>query len=184
MARAGSPASSVLRSAPTPCPRPAGLRCPSARGDPRAPRVRSARGVGARPGSRVGSCGAAPPAWPLTRRRRQGLPGSCRTPLAHVPRSTTPVGRGRSADCRVPGVAFRTTKNVGPTTAYLSELNHAARALAVYASPAGSPRPDARLASGCSTSLAGRGWIPAGSRCRVSGQVMTSSLPRLGLAHS
>ena len=54
----------------------------------------------------------------------------------------------------------------------LSRLTHAARTLAVYASPRGLPQRDARLASGCSASLAGRGWLPAGSLNEVSDQVM------------
>jgi hypothetical protein len=37
-----------------------------------------------------------------------------------------------------------------------SRLNHTALALAVYASPVGSPQHDARLASGCWPSSAGR----------------------------
>ena len=53
-----------------------------------------------------------------------------------------------------------------PTIIPLSRLDHAAHALAVYASQPGSPLHHARLASGWWTTLAGRAWLPAGLRSR------------------
>ena len=50
----------------------------------------------------------------------------------------------------------------------LSRLNSTASALAVYASPGGSPAQDARLASGCWPGSTGRDWLPAGFQRKVS----------------
>jgi len=149
---------------------PAGLRFPSACGDRRAPKLRSARGVGAHRGSREDLTRPLPGGRSL-RRRRQGLPGSWGTPLC-----TCPAPRPRWAGtARLTTAAPVLPSDVRTTSAprfRLSGLTHAARTLAVYASPRGLPQRDARLASGCSTSLAGRGWLPAGSLYEVSDQVM------------
>jgi len=47
-------------------------------------------------------------------------------------------------------------------TTLISGLNRTASTLAVYASPDGSPAPDARLASDCWPSSTRRDWLPAG----------------------
>lgn len=71
-----------------------------------------------------------------------------------------------------------------PTMSTLSGLNCTALTLAVYASPPGSPRGSARLASGCWPDFAGRGWSPAGSLREVSAhQVMVILLSQAYLSH-
>ena len=98
----------------------------------------------------------------------QDLPRSWGTPIVPLPCSPTPAG-STTPGCR--GVATRPPRYAlrrRPTSGYISGLNDTASALAVYASPDGSPRHDARLASGCQPGSAGRGWIPAGFHRKVS----------------
>jgi hypothetical protein len=59
----------------------------------------------------------------------------------------------------------------------ISGLNRPALALAVYASPGGSPQPDARLASGCWLGFAGWDWLPTESLRKVLKCLLTSSPP-------
>ena len=66
-----------------------------------------------------------------------------------------------------------TTK--APAFIFLSRFNHTASAVAVYASPAGSPPPGARLASGCRLRSTGWDWLPTG-RLREVSYVLTSFL--------
>ena len=99
----------------------------------------------------------------------------------HVPRSSTPVGRERSADFRAHDVAFRTLKNVGPTKIPVSRSSmtrpvHTLSTLRPRGHPVGRktrfrlPQP----------SLAGRDWLPAGFHYEVSSGLLIP--PRPGLA--
>jgi hypothetical protein len=103
-----------------------------------------------------------------TRRRRTGLPGSWGTP-AHLcrvlrpRRDPTPLAL---AVCRAwPPLWQRRRLSAGKA---LSGLDSTASALAVYASPPGSPPQGARLASGGWLDLTGWDWLPTGSRRKVS----------------
>jgi hypothetical protein len=64
--------------------------------------------------------------------------------------------------------AFSTAS--APARTVISELNHTARSLAVYASQDGLPHHHARLASGWLAGLSGRDWVPAGFQRKVSGE--------------
>ena len=55
-------------------------------------------------------------------------------PLVHLPCSQTPAGPRRQADCGVSVLPSRQRKTKAPAMSALSELNHTAFALAVYAS--------------------------------------------------
>lgn len=68
--------------------------------------------------------------------------------------------------CRPTTVAFRDLENVGHRVQTLSGFDHTARLLAVYASPRGLPRQDARLASGCLAGLPGGAGYPLGCHAR------------------
>jgi hypothetical protein len=156
-----SPASSVLRNAPTPA-RPSrrasfpsrdrtapalGLRSSE-------PRVRGLRAWAVRSGARPDS---------MTR-RRSGLPGSWRTLVR-----TCPALRPRRArhawpfaTCRHGLPSFLTTSALAPS--YLSRLHHAACTLPVYASQGGSLRHHATRGSGwwpASTGRASSRWVPS-----------------------
>ena len=162
--RGGSPASKVLRDAPTPLHPSRRTSLPSLGGIPAAPAVRS-RGRRVQPAAGLelvtrGSRRDLPRRW-------RGLPGSWRTPVL-VPCSPTPAGSHAPGHCGAatrPSVTLRTS---APAMMTISGLNHTARSLAVYASQPGLPRHHARLASGYWPSSAGRGWLPAGSQRKVS----------------
>ena len=116
----------------------------------------------------------------LSRRRRSGVPSSWGTPIARLPCS---VDAGRTAGTRplrCRGVAPGMCKAEAPAKG-LSALNSTAFGLAVYASPGGSPRPDARLASSRWSDATGRASHPQGSyerfpRCS---RYIPSSFPKL-----
>ena len=72
--------------------------------------------------------------------------------------------------------AFRFPNDVGARGYYLSGLNHAACTLPVYASQGGSLRHHATLGTGWWPTFAGRDWVPAGLRRKVS-EISTTSLP-------
>jgi len=74
--------------------------------------------------------------------------------------------------------AFRLPNDVGARGYYLSRLNHAACTLPVYASQRGSLRHHATLGTGWWPTFAGRDWVPAGLRRKVS-EITTTSLPPL-----
>jgi hypothetical protein len=112
----GSPASAVLRDAPTPC-RPA--RPPSFSFDARGPWcivnfAPPAPRCGRR---RPGGHDAAPPTHgrPIST-ATTGPPRFLGNPFGCVPRCLTPVGRRCSADCHTSDGAFRHSYDVGPTT--------------------------------------------------------------------
>ncbi len=81
--------------------------------------------------------------------------------------------------------AFRLPNDVGARQYYLSRLNHAACTLPVYASQRGSLRHHATLDAGWWPTFAGRDWVPAGLRRKVSEITDYISSPslRLRLAH-
>ena len=147
--RVGSPASLILLSTPPSC-RPSRVASfPSLRSTADAPQASLPRMQGAAP-SGPGLFTGFPK--PVRRRRRQELPGSWRTPLC-----TCPALRPRRDLCARPllrfGVAFRLSNGVGSRNYLISELNHTARTLAVYASQGGLLPRHARLASGWLASL-------------------------------
>jgi hypothetical protein len=168
-----SPASQVLRDAPTPCLRPAALR-----------HLHGAVPRWARsslPGE------GSPPAWVLglvTRvptgsmtRRGQGLPGSWASPMracpAPGPRWNLRVWpRSRRVDA-----VFRCCDGVDFHGAQLSGLTHAACALPVYASQRRLPDHHATLGSGWWPAFAGRDWRPAGTLRGFPSFAIRSSLP-------
>ncbi len=112
--------------------------------------------------------------WPFPSTEATGPPRFLGNPFVHVPRSSTPAGRERSTDFRAHGVAFRTLKNVGPTTIPLcrSSMTRPMHTLSTLR-PRGYPR-------GTQDSLpaaSAKAWpdgiaLPAGSQCKVSNQVM------------
>ena len=93
--------------------------------------------------------------------RWQDLPGSWRTPLracpAHRPRRTPSVRPSSTLGCCLPHYQRRRHPQMN-----ISGLNHAAQALAVYASQRGLPQRHARLASGCWSALPGGVRYPQG----------------------
>ena len=97
--------------------------------------------------------------------RPQGLSGSWGTPLCLCPVLRPRQDRSvRPYD--VYGVAPVYGDNKGSHDEALSGLHSRAWALAVYASPLGSPQDDARLASGCLASFPGGIGYPQGSNER------------------
>jgi hypothetical protein len=92
---------------------------------------------------------------PVPRRRRQDLPGSrrthCERALLFDPGGTSALDRYRAS--MLPS-AFSTAS--APARTVISELNHTAQSLAVYASQGGLPHRHARLASGWLASLSAR----------------------------
>ena len=144
----GSPASQVLRRAPTPrCPSPTtsgrlvllAWRIPLTRSDS-LPRAGAAL-----PRARVLGFGSTPRAAESV--EATGPPRFLGNHLAYAPRSTTPPGPGKprstpSPRCCLP---FRIQRRLPKKV--ISELNHAARTLAVYASQRGLPQRHARLAT-------------------------------------
>jgi hypothetical protein len=106
-----------------------------------------------------------------------GPPRFLGDPSVHVPRSSTPAKPGNQAlaapRCCLPLFRWRRLSR----HCSLSGLNHAARALAVYASRPGSPRHHARLATGWWPPLPDRGctcWVPREVSAPL---VTTASLP-------
>ena len=166
-----------------PAVRPASLRSPSARGYRRAPMGSLRSGPRCAP-RRPGELPSASPTWPLPSTETTGPPRFLGNPFVHVPRSSTPVGRERSTDYRVPDAAFRITKGVGPTTRYaFGALSRSPRTrclrFARRVTPDGHKtrfRLPSRLGR---TGLATR-WVP------LRGFIRSSESPssRLGLAHS
>jgi hypothetical protein len=117
--------------------------------------------------------------WPLSNYSAEETSGPPRflvDPTMLVPRSSTPVGHrtwlGGNGDA-----AFRSYDDVGPTINSLSRLNHAARALPVYASRRSVQH---SVPAGCHP-FAGRGWYPLGLTRGFN--YMASSSSRLRLAH-
>ena len=161
----GSPASSVLRSAPT-------SGCPSRHG-----RGRVCRSVFLR--SAVPSFGllSRPGLWsPVprpARRRLPDLPGSWGV-LVRMPYSPTPVERRRLGLRRRRRVAFRQTEGVGLHDATITGLNHTAYALAVYASQLRSPAPTQDSLPAGDHDLGRSGLSPAGLQRRF---LFSSSRP-------
>src|SRR5512142_119813 len=171
--RVGSPASPVVWGAPTPRRPSRRASLPSLGGTPAAPAFRSRGRRARRPRAWSWSPGISGRDEP---RRRLGLPGSWGTP-ASVPCSSTPAGSRTPGPC---GVAMRPSVNctTSAPASRISGLNRTARSLAVYASQPGLPRHRARLASGRWPGFAGRDWLPAGSRRKVSA-LLTFPFPKL-----
>src|SRR5579859_7511514 len=140
----------------------------------RAPRSAPSRARGAHR-ARRGSCSPAtrPGSSP---RRRMDLPRFLANPDALAPCSGTPVGPRLARLSPRFGVAFNREEGLGSHGGGVTQLNHTARSLAVYASPAASRRLDARLASGCPLALPG-GLVPLGSNDWF--QLIAFSNPRL-----
>ena len=152
---------------------PTSLRHPSAHGD------RGASGDSLhtqhrcalwRPGGRW----PAPPLWLLESTETTGPPRFLRNPCVCVPRSSTPVGQARSTACYAPGVAFRNSEFVDPTTTTSFEAQSRSphtRCLRFAPRVATTGRKTRyRLPQ---PGLAGRDWVPAGFQHKVSSQVMT-----------
>jgi hypothetical protein len=154
-----SPASQVLRDAPTPCLRPAALRHLHG-AVPRWARS-SLPGEGSPPAWVLGLVTRVPTG--IVTRRGQGLPGSWTSPMracpAPGPRWNLRVWpRSRRGDA-----VFRCCDGVDFHGAQLSGLTHAACALPVYASQRRLPDHHATLGSGWWPAFAGRDWRPAGT---------------------
>jgi len=157
---AGSPASSVLRSAPTPDRPSRRASLPSLGGTSRAPLLRSRRRVARR--RRAWGLVFGPPTDFLAR-RRSGLPGSWGTPLRTCPALRPRRDRGArplpAPRCSLPrGQQRRLSRTIR-----LTGFHHTACTLPVYASQRRSPSDHATLGSGWRPTFAGRGWLPAGS---------------------
>jgi hypothetical protein len=163
-----------------PAARPAALRCLRL-AVPRRPLVFFApRRTSAPPGPGVG-IPVSPAGTAL--RRRQDLPRSRGTPMVRLPCS---VDAGRTAGTRpvkCRSVAPGMCKAEAPTKG-LSTLHSRAFGLAVYASPGGLPRLDARLASSRWSGATGRASHPQGSNERFQSAYISSSFPELCVAQS
>lgn len=149
--RVGSPASPVLRDAPTPCRPSRRTSLPSLGGTPLALAGSLLFVAERRHSTGQGSLINQSPRSGSTRGDDRALPGSWGTRL-----HTCPARRPRRDLCARPlqrfGAAFRNSNNVGSHHIGLSGLSHTACALAVYASSPASPL----TAVGVGTSLAGR----------------------------
>jgi hypothetical protein len=116
----------------------------------------------------------------ISLRRRQDLPSSWGTPIVRLPWS---VDAGRTADTRplrCRGAAPGIRKAEAPAKG-LSTLSSMASGFAVYASPDGLPRHDARLASSRWSGSTGRAFHPQGSneRFQSSAYDISSPFPKL-----
>ncbi len=105
-------------------------------------------------GAGPGVCRSGHPA-PALWMEMTGSPKFLGNPLVLCP-ALRPRQDRRHLAIRCPGAAPVTETTKAPATSIISRLNRPASALAVYASPAGSPQHDARLASGCWPGSAGR----------------------------
>src|SRR5262249_21311770 len=180
--RVSSPASPVLRDAPTPCLRPAALR--HLHGPYHAGLARRSQARGASPAWVWGLVTRVPhPGFVV--RRGQGLPGSWTSPMrtcpAPGPRWNLRVWpRSRRVDA-----VFRCCDGVDFHGAQLSGLTPAACTLPVYASQRRLPDHHATLGSGWWPAFAGRDWRPAGTLRGFPSfayPLISSPLPRLCLA--
>jgi hypothetical protein len=159
-----------------PAARPAALRCLRLAVPPRSLVLFAPRRTSGPPRPGVGHPVA--PAG-ISRRRRQDLPSSWGTSIVRLPCS---VDAGRTActrpiKCRSVAPGIRTAK--APAKG-LSALHSMAFGLAVYASPCGLPRSDARLASSRWSDATGRAFHPQGSDERFqSASYISSSFPKL-----
>ena len=110
--------------------------------------VRSAWGIDACPGGREDVTRP----LPHDRSYSTATTGPLRfleNPFGHVPRSSTPVGRRCSADCRTPDGASRHSEDVGPTTfTTFGAQSRGSRPRCLRFAPGVAPK-DARLATGC-----------------------------------
>ena len=176
--RVGSPASAVIRGAPTPCRPSRRTSLPSLGGTALALAgsllsVTERRHLQARGFDR-----------PVTlilvhARRRQSLAGSWGTPLCACP-ALRPRWDFSARPLRRISAAFRNLNNVGSHDKLAFEAqSHGlfTRCLRFVASVA---TDGARLASGCQPGFAGRGWVPAGFHRKVS-EFFTSHPPCPGL---
>jgi len=183
-ARVRSPASSVLRGAPTPDPPSRRASLPSRAGTA-PPLVRRSCGTASGRSPGLGCSIGRPPRSAGAETIRS--PRFLGNPLVCMPRSSTPASSADLAMLRYADAAFRLTNDVGAREHYLSRLNHAACTLPVYASQGGSLRHHATLGSGWWPPSAGREWVPAGFRKKVSETfwLLYISFPssRLCLAH-
>ena len=125
-------------------------------------------------------------AWTLLCGRPSGSPvmESTRPPRflghpLHICPALGPRSGRRAKPFRHAGAvpALSTTKT--PTRNNLSRLNHTASAVAVYASPTGSPPTSARLASGCRLRSTGWDWLPTGWLRKVSDALHLPPFPGL-----
>jgi len=176
---ASSPASRVLRSAPTPC-RPSGrTSLPSlgrtALGSLVAPR----RGRARLPGS-----------WALVTRcppgfgaETTGPPGFLGSPTAHMPRSSTAAEGGAPRPDGAPPAAFRNLNGVGlrKDPSYAAPSRGLCAPCARFAAPV--TRRHATPGSRCWLGVAGRDSHPPGSEKKFPAYVMPSPPSRLCPAH-
>ena len=170
-----SPASRVLRGAPTPC-RPSGRTSLPSLG-------RTAHGLAVRSqarGARLPGSWAWSPGCPtgILRGddRASQVPGH--PPCTHAPLSD-PGGISVPGQSRHFDAAFRCCDDVGFHAYQLSGLYHAACALPVYASQRRLPERHATLGSGWWPAFAGRDWLPAGTLRGFQSSLLVHLIPPL-----
>ena len=178
--RVGSPASPVLRDAPIPCRPSRRTSLPSLGGTELRSLVRSRRRPNATAAGQGLWINRLAPRSGLVR-RRQGLPGSWGTPCVHAllsdPGGTSAPGHlGASV---LPSAIFTTS---APTITPYEAQSHGLHTRCLR-SVATVTRSHVRLASGCWPALPGGTVYPLGSIARFRSAYISSSLPRLHLAH-
>jgi hypothetical protein len=177
--RVGSPASSVVRGAPTPCRPSRRTSLPSLGGTALAfagslLTVAERCHLQARGFDR-------PVTLVLVRaRRRPGLAGSWGTPMCACP-ALRPRWDFSARPVRRISAAFRNLNNVGSHDKLAFEAQSHGLFTRCLRFVVSVTTDGARLASGCRPGFAGRGWVPAGLRRKVS-ELFTSHPPCPGLA--
>ena len=120
-------------------------------------------------------CLAAPPPASVEV-EKTGSPKFLGNPRVPTPCSQTPARPDASGPYDAPARPPSKQQRRLLASINISGLNHTALALAVYASPAGSPQADARLAFRCRPDSTERDWLPAGFQRKVS-VMLPKSLP-------
>src|SRR6266516_3765905 len=163
--RVGSPASTVVRGAPTPCRPSRRTSLPSLGGTALCARL-SLPPATERSHRRPGALCNRRPLVPVQRAETAGPRRFLGNPIADMPCSSTPVGPRRQAisapRCCLP--PFVTTS--APTMCTLTGLNHTACPLAVYASSSQLPATTQDSLLGCWPALPGGIGHPLGSSAR------------------